>query len=327
MNLPGSIKKTVAFLGIKKDGRFLPRATAFFMHYYDSQFKFDHLVTAEHVVSGLLTKGYEIWLRVNLTNGESTEINIDASSFVFHPDSELTPTDVAVCPFNKTYVSKQAGSPVDFQTIGLNGDGSFIAETEWNDRHAGLGTEVAIVGLFRSHYGQKHNVPIIRVGNIASLPNEPVFTSYAGYIDAYLVEARSIAGLSGSPVFVVPNPVTVSLPQVSALLGLMHGHFDVRNLNEDVVVEDENEVTGGIHTGIGVVIPAKKILETVEHPDLVEKRKEIVANLKAKSGATADLADEIGVALEPPTTEDNPTHEEDFRRLVSAAAKKTEPDA
>jgi hypothetical protein len=53
----------------------------------------------------------------------------------------------------------------------------------------GLGDEVFVVGLFRSHYGLQRNIPIIRVGNISMLKGEPVFTDYCGYTDAYLIEA------------------------------------------------------------------------------------------------------------------------------------------
>jgi hypothetical protein len=101
---------------------------------------------------------------------------------------------------------------------------------------------------------------------------------------AYLVEARSIAGLSGSPVFSMRgselNVVSAlailqgkpGLGNPIALLGLMHGHFDVPNLNEDVVI-DRDEPERSVHTGIGVVIPVEKIIETIQHPDLTEMRK------------------------------------------------------
>jgi hypothetical protein len=53
----------------------------------------------------------------------------------------------------------------------------------------------------------------------------------------------------------------------------MHGHFDIKNLNEDVVIDTLGDATRGINTGIGVVIPVEKILETIDHPELVELRK------------------------------------------------------
>jgi hypothetical protein len=152
-----------------------------------------------------------------------------------------------------------------------------------------------MIGLFRNHYGREQNVPIVRAGNIACMRNEPVFTDYAGYIDAYLVEAHSISGLSGSPVFLANHPRVLRSPNdpekfihgfhgdrpALYLMGLMHGHFDIKKLNEDTVVDDERDTTEGINTGIGVVVPVEKIVETIrDHPDLANQRKEVIENEK-----------------------------------------------
>src|SRR5687768_685473 len=55
----------VAFIGIKQNGSFRPRATCFFVQTLQGQHRFDHLVTAEHVVSSLLSRNHDLWLRVN----------------------------------------------------------------------------------------------------------------------------------------------------------------------------------------------------------------------------------------------------------------------
>jgi hypothetical protein len=277
VNLSDKVLKSVAFIGIKKDGRFQPRATAFFVSYKQEQHSFDHLVTAEHVIAGLLTKGHDIWLRVNLKNGDGGEVRLnDPIAFRFHPN-EQERTDVAVCPFTpNAFEDDETGESLTADTVSLvleETERGFLPTEEFSRQSMGLGAQIAIVGLFRSHYGKNRNVLIVRVGNISALPGEPVFTSYAGYVSAYLVEARSIAGLSGSPVFALPDPAMVvarvldrgTLGQGAALLGLMHGHFDIPNLNEDVVA-DEDAPTRGVHTGIGVVIPVNKILETIRHP-------------------------------------------------------------
>jgi hypothetical protein len=199
--------KSVAFLGFKRNGRFHPRGTAFFIGWIEDQYFFDHLVTAEHVVSMLLSQGHDIWLRVNLKSGSVKDLAIDATAFRFHPNNEIDPTDVAVCPFSRT-LEDETGEliEIDAAPIALvEGPNGFIPTKEFSETFIGLGSEVAIVGLFRSHYGRNKNIPIVRVGNIAAMPSEPIKTSYAGYIQAYLIEARSIAGLSGSPVVVMPD--------------------------------------------------------------------------------------------------------------------------
>ena len=50
------------------------------------------------------------------------------------------------------------------------------------------------------------------------------------------------------------------------LLGIIHGHFDVGN--EDVIADDIAEGLGAINTGIGVVVPVEKIMETICQPEL-----------------------------------------------------------
>jgi hypothetical protein len=196
----------------------------------------------------------------------------------------------------------------------------------------GPGEEVAIFGLFRSHYGVDHNVPIVRVGHIASIQDEMVHTEYCGYMEAYLVEAMSIAGLSGSPVYLMRAPILeipngVDPKQIRAqrymLLGLMHGHYDIKNLNEDVVSDDIGS-SKGIHTGLGVVVPVEKILETIEHPDFKMMRANVIDDYRKKSGATPDVLD-VPVESDLPN-EKNPKHREGFNSLVDAAARKPKQD-
>src|SRR5262249_41522483 len=101
--------------------------------------------------------------------------------------------DLAILPLPRLDDSYRPGS------ILLNrAEFEAIKKDIWNP---GLGDEVATIGLYTSQYGQAKNVPVVRIGHIAMLPDEPV-ASHRGYVKAYLIETRSIAGLSGSPVFV-----------------------------------------------------------------------------------------------------------------------------
>jgi hypothetical protein len=168
----------------------------------------------------------------------------------------------------------------------------------------GLGDETFAIGLFRSHHGAQRNIPIVRIGNISALPEEPIRTTHGcGFVDGYLVEMRSIAGLSGSPVFVdrpeipptgfFPDPHFASDPENVNwfryhFLGLIHGHFDVPNPIEDMANEDDGR-SAGINTGMGIVIPGKMVLETLYQDELVEERKRLHAEMR-RVGAVADNA-------------------------------------
>lgn len=71
-----------------------------------------------------------------------------------------------------------------------------------SDRNLELGDEVFFSGLFYPHSGTRRNIPIVRIGNVAALLEEPVLNRNGVPMDLYLMESRSIGGLSGSPVFV-----------------------------------------------------------------------------------------------------------------------------
>jgi hypothetical protein len=200
---------------------------------------------------------------------------------------------VAVCPFNPHAYD------IDYVSFAVNGHESVAGTADVLVREKiRLGEELFIVGLFRDHHGVNRNIPIIRVGNIAMMQGEQVFTKYVGYTDAYLVEARSIGGLSGSPVFismplwrVVDGVVVVTEGLQYYLLGLVHGHFDVRSINEDTVVDIDvgTAERGSINTGIGIVIPVEKILETLRHPNLILLRQQCADKFRNVKGATPDL--------------------------------------
>lgn len=112
-NVSDKALKSVAFIGVREDGRFQPRAIALFVQWVEEQHRFAHLVTAENVVSRLLSKNQEIWLRVDLVGGGTGEVKLDPRAFCFHPKSEEMPTDVAVCPMGHTLTGEKDGEPVE----------------------------------------------------------------------------------------------------------------------------------------------------------------------------------------------------------------------
>ena len=139
------------------------------------------------------------------------------------------------------------------------------------DHEVGLGDEIFVSGLFRHHFGKHRNIPIVRTGNLAALGEERVETKTFGEIDALLVEARSIGGLSGSPVFLnlgITRQIGGQIKHATGnrpifyLLGLLHGHFDSPGGQVDVAEEDAftNEK---INAGIAVVVPIEKVHEVI----------------------------------------------------------------
>jgi hypothetical protein len=69
----------------------------------------------------------------------------------------------------------------------------------------GIGDPVYTVGLFRTMSGRERATPTLRSGIISMLPADRVRTKWSAAqdkgIEAYLIEAVSISGLSGGPLF------------------------------------------------------------------------------------------------------------------------------
>jgi hypothetical protein len=133
----------------------------------------------------------------------------------------------------------------------------------------GVGDSVFFMGLFSRHPGRTRNQTVARFGNISLLPDEKIkvqVDSVGGtaQVDAYLVEARSHAGHSGSPAFIYMtndlSAIALGGPATNALLlGLVQGHFDAPSdlaLLGDVGPRQEN-------AGMAVIIPAPLILDLV----------------------------------------------------------------
>ncbi len=147
--------------------------------------------------------------------------------FKFHPDQAngIEFVDVAVAPisFNRDVAVAPISfnRDVDFARITIR---MFANSQSMIDEQIGLGDDIAIVGLFTNHIGRTRNEPIVRIGNICAMPKDKIVTEL-GNMYGYLIEARSIGGLSGSPVFAYMNFVRGKLTTIRSP-GNTHIHYD-----------------------------------------------------------------------------------------------------
>jgi hypothetical protein len=170
------------------------------------------------------------------------------------------------------------------------------------------------------------------------MPTEQIQTEL-GFADVYLIEARSIGGMSGSPVFVRPSgkiPIQ-TLPDGSSesvigvrdktkLLGVIHGHWDVReaDINQYPVEQDRKR---GVNYGIAIVVPAVKLIETLNRPDLSEIRMKNDEKLKKRGVPGMDSTRGSDANGEIQTTAEGlkipvPTEDQFFKDLGKASRKK-----
>lgn len=225
-----------------------------------------YIITAAHVIEEIQKRSTDsnVYLRLNFKDRPASFIATDLSNWMFHP------TETAV---DAAMLLSAPGSDdhVDYLGVPI----SMAATPELIEKEGiGVGDEVFMTGLFVNHFGRQNNLPILRAGNIALLEEEPVHTK-RGATEAYLIEARSIGGLSGSPVFVhlgMTRFIEGSVKFASGRLpfywlGLMKGHWDLDDLAQEF---DKREA---VNMGIGIVVPAFKILEIVNRPEVLEMQR------------------------------------------------------
>lgn len=269
MKIPDQVRKTVAFIAYvdQRDQGIKPVGSVFFVGPDPipgtQTISRVFAVTARHVIEGLKSKGCEeCVLRLNPVDPgqDIVSITVPLDSWQFHPSDSSV--DIAVL---------EQGIPASVDQLVLPlGFGATPEQMAANE--VDLGDEVFISGLFIHHYGARRNIPIVRTGNLAALDEEPVSTK-RGPIQAYLVEARSIGGLSGSPVFLNLGQTRViggglqlgSGGPTFLLLGLIHGHYEADS-QEALLVQDGKEETirASINAGIAIVVPFARIREVVE---------------------------------------------------------------
>jgi hypothetical protein len=132
-------------------------------------------------------------IRVNTHDGKSRFID-------YHPDEWKCPQtgdDLAAIDVTTEL------DPGNDQMIGLFED-MFVTQKEFESFSIGLGEDTFMCGLFTSHHGGERNVPVVRFGNLSMLATEaaPVELDAGASVPCHLVDTRSRAGFSGSPVFV-----------------------------------------------------------------------------------------------------------------------------
>lgn len=294
MRIYDEVRKCVAFLQYKGSDQELRFAgTAFFVGVSvlvnGAKRVFTYAVTARHVIEGIGAKTLDqrVYFRLNQTDGQVGVFHADIDGWQYHPSDERV--DLAVIPVGLDALD-HLGYPVEMCAT------DEIIEKE----RIGIGDEIFLVGLFSGHTGAKRNIPIVRVGNIAAMPEEPVNTAW-GEIDAYLVESRSIGGLSGSPVFVHLGEVRVLDGDLKFhrggshnrseglfyLLGVMNAHWDGSISDMDIMSLD-GMPRASVNMGIAVVTPVRKILEIIDQPRFKRGRDQAVSAIERETAASMD---------------------------------------
>ena len=262
VRIPDDLLQCVCFVAVNEatpDGERMKYAgTAFFVSVPSAvapDSGFIYLVTARHCVRRAENAG-GLFVRLNTKAGGSELVRVTGGWQ--YPDDLAS--DVAVLgwappgPFAYKHVPRSM----------LAGHAT-IPETG-----IGVGDEVVVVGLFTRRHGLARNLPIVRTGIIAAMPEEPFRDKYTGLnFPAYIAEVRSIGGLSGSPVFAVlgparldPKTTQIRLSLSFHLLGLIRGHWDHKLDDPEIAFSSDEQ--SAVNMGMALVTPAQDIIEVLD---------------------------------------------------------------
>jgi hypothetical protein len=303
----------VCFVCVYNNGRYKPLGTGFFigMPFGNPALKnfLALVVTADHIIRDILDErnpDKRIFLRVNTREGGVEHVHIPLENWV-RPDIddqiENGKVDAAVCWFPG---NNQPTSKYDYLLMPASdeiADRALLAEEA-----IGIGNEVFFAGLFIGHSETVRNEPIVRSGIIAAMPE----TIESGGLPqhAFLIESRSVGGLSGSPVFASvgfwrhDEDGQLKLRTTfrsTYLIGLISGHWNA-----------EAEIEGGIerefvNMGIAKVTPMDKVLPLME--ECVRKVELIGAGLIIRDIVVAGktLVDALKSIYDAAAAQQNPT--------------------
>jgi len=291
MRVPDLMLKSVGFLAERSGETLNVVATGFFISIPAKDQTvggvFIAFVTAKHVAAALKDRPFVIL--VNKVGGGVMAVPSEVldNCWWLHPTDKSA--DVAAIIVNSHPDMDIA--PIWYEHV--------LPKKDFEKRKIGIGDEVFITGLFTYAPGSTRNMPIVRHGNIAMIPDEQIQTRF-GFADVYLIEARSIGGLSGSPVLVREtvgadglradgSKLTMMGLGGTYLLGLMHGHWEINELelNKPQYTHDPRR---GVNLGVAIVVPADKIIEILERPGLKAKRDEREDNVRRARIPTPDMA-------------------------------------
>jgi hypothetical protein len=217
-------------------------------------------VTNKHVARDMGSKN--VVLRLNTRDGSTELVQTKLSDWILdREDLAVTPLDLSGKRIRGTVIP----------------DSQFLTEEHCHIYNVGPGEETFMVGRFVTHDGRQRNTPMVRFGNIAMMPTEPIRTREGEQI-AFLIECRSLSGFSGSPVFLWmlagssrPNhPEPLMRPHGPWLLGVNCGHLVMPEKSRNVLTGKKLYVAE--HSGIEVAIPSWKLQTVLNGEDLKNRR-------------------------------------------------------
>lgn len=296
MRIPDELRECVCFVEARWPSGAAEVGTAFFVGVPldappgSGQSWFHYVVSARHCIAGRKETQEQqggpaetAALLINQRGGGRVRCPTRVADWLLHGTA-----DVAVLPIGTV-------NPV-FEVSVWDADKSVANDKIVRERDIGAGDDVFIAGLLIHHPGKTRNLPIVRLGSVAAMPEDPVERMETGPDVVTLVQVHSIGGLSGSPVFVhlsllrdIPEGANIirggskaGSGGTSWLHGVMHGFYPVGK-------DDPDNVSGGdesLNTGIAIVARIDRVLDLIHRPDQIALRDEVKKRIEDEDKST-----------------------------------------
>lgn len=340
VRITDDIRRSVVFIGTAEGGKtFKALGTGFLV--IDEPSETIYVVTAAHVVF----PDYEdspIAIRFNGKDGKAHLDSVEIAKWHTHPTD--TAVDIAVMEWEPP--SNADISPWITKWM--------ISDFKRKTKNIGHGDLAYIVGMYFYIQGGNRVSPIVHTGHIAAMGDHGEKIPARNWrnpssrkpvdVEGYLIEAQTLKGLSGSPVFVRRSIKTIvadksdlllhsknpkqAMPALDAyvhgslwLLGLWKGAWFGEPTKGKQITGDGKVV---VPVGMGVAVPAIKIQEVLNQDSLRTRRENKLAaargalvpedtGIAVKSAAV--IRDEmIGAMLHMPAKPRTPPAPKKFRR-------------
>jgi hypothetical protein len=221
----------------------------------DPSVDFGYIVTNRHIIKGDKIKGIQpaTVVRLNTIDGKVDCLPIRESDWISKDNCDLAACQIS---FRDLHQYRLNSIPI----------GRFLTPEIIKDEFIGPGDEIYMLGRFVNHEGRQQNTPCARFGFLAMMPGEPIYhpSNQPREQISFLADIKSIAGYSGSPVFVFDlryhvfgSNIFQRLPRPPWLLGIDWGN-----------ILDQKEA----NTGLAGVVPAWYLLDLLNCPTFSEQR-------------------------------------------------------
>ena len=265
-SLPSTLLDTVVFL-FSGDESLEPLGTGFVVGYPVPGREGEYvplIVTARHVIEGETT----VSARFSGSNGGPIFVVYELphlqreGDFFLHPDE-----GVDIVAFRSPHFAETRYQPIPFDLVATK-ETFESEEIQPTDR-------IVFPSMLTKFMGSSRNYPVIRDGSIALIPEEEVplrFPYGSRWIETsqrvILVDATSIPGASGSPVFLWPG-IRLRQGKFNSgggklhLLGVMHGFYPAPREVLEVEASGKKTVFEE-NTRIAIVFPSWRIHEILQ---------------------------------------------------------------